>query len=42
MALDAMESRRFVRWSFNHYLDIAPPSFAAGARAQRSEPALAA
>jgi flavin-dependent dehydrogenase len=42
MALDAMESRRFVRWSFNHYLDIAPPSFAAGARAPRSEPALAA
>jgi menaquinone-9 beta-reductase len=27
-ALRAMDHRRFVAWSFNHYLDIAPPSFA--------------
>jgi hypothetical protein len=29
-ALVAMESRRFVDWSFGHYLRIAPPEFAAG------------
>jgi hypothetical protein len=23
-----MDRPRFVTWSFNHYLDIAPPSFA--------------
>ena len=28
-ALRRMEAERFVRWSFNHYLNIAPPSFAA-------------
>ena len=28
-ALDTMESERFVRWSFNHYLQIAHPRFAA-------------
>jgi flavin-dependent dehydrogenase len=27
-ALRAMSSRRFVDWSFSHYLSIAPPSFA--------------
>jgi digeranylgeranylglycerophospholipid reductase len=27
-ALNRMESRRFVHWSFDHYLNIAPPSFA--------------
>jgi hypothetical protein len=26
-ALQAMSERRFVDWSFNHYLDIAHPSF---------------
>jgi flavin-dependent dehydrogenase len=26
-ALRRMESERFVRWSFDHYLNIAPPSF---------------
>jgi menaquinone-9 beta-reductase len=26
-ALRAMETKRFVDWSFNHYLNIAPPSF---------------
>jgi flavin-dependent dehydrogenase len=29
-ALRRMEEDRFVRWSFNHYLNIAHPSFAAG------------
>jgi flavin-dependent dehydrogenase len=29
-ALRAMQSRRFVDWSFRHYLQIAPPEFAAG------------
>jgi flavin-dependent dehydrogenase len=33
-AIVAMSSRRFVDWSFSHYLNIAPPSFA-------SEPVLA-
>src|SRR4051812_9613870 len=28
-AIRAMGSQRFVDWSFGHYLDIAPPSFAA-------------
>lgn len=27
-ALQLFRSRRFVAWSFNHYLDICPPSFA--------------
>jgi menaquinone-9 beta-reductase len=30
-ALRAMEWKRFVDWSFGHYLRIAPPEFAAGA-----------
>jgi flavin-dependent dehydrogenase len=34
--LRAMESERFLRWAFNHYLAIAPPSFAAASG--RSEP----
>jgi menaquinone-9 beta-reductase len=29
-ALHAMQRRRFVDWSFGHYLRIAPPEFAAG------------
>ena len=41
-ALDAMASERFVRWSFDHYLTIAPPEFAGPARHPRREPALAA
>ena len=46
-ALDLMDRPRFVRWSFAHYLNIAPPTFArAGARAtavqQWSAPAAAA
>jgi menaquinone-9 beta-reductase len=41
-ALDAMATRRFVHWSFNHYLKIAPPQFAGPAQAPTREPALAA
>ena len=26
--LDGMQSKRFVDWSFGHYLQIAPPEFA--------------
>ena len=26
-AIRAMQAKRFVDWSFGHYLDIAPPSF---------------
>jgi flavin-dependent dehydrogenase len=46
-ALQAMQWRRFVDWSFGHYLRIAPPSFAAGgpppraARPPRTERAAA-
>jgi menaquinone-9 beta-reductase len=29
-ALRAMQWRHFVDWSFRHYLQIAPPEFAAG------------
>jgi hypothetical protein len=38
-----MGSRRFVEWSFNHYLAIAPPDFAdpAPSGATAREPALA-
>jgi digeranylgeranylglycerophospholipid reductase len=35
-ALDLMESERFVRWSFNHYLAIAPPGFAVNGRSDTS------
>ena len=37
----AMSAKRFVDWSFNHYLDIAPPSFASAGhppRAARRDP----
>jgi len=39
-ALRTMSSEAFVRWSFNHYLNIAHPSFAAapGARDTAREP----
>ena len=30
-SIGAMQAKRFVDWSFGHYLGIAPPSFAAGA-----------
>jgi menaquinone-9 beta-reductase len=41
LALRGMEDKRFVDWSFGHYLRITPPEFAAGA-AGRPAPALAA
>jgi flavin-dependent dehydrogenase len=40
--LRRMEAERFVRWSFNHYLNIAPPTFATrppSERSGRSQPA---
>lgn len=36
-SLEAMQSERFVRWSFGQYLDIAHPSFAVGARTAASQ-----
>ena len=43
-ALRAMASQRFVDWSFGHYLEIAPPSFALPppAAARNRRPSLAA
>jgi menaquinone-9 beta-reductase len=42
-ALRAMESEAFLRWSFGHYLAIAPPSFArARLHARADRPALSA
>jgi menaquinone-9 beta-reductase len=43
--LSAMQSRRFLDWSFGHYLEIAPPEFAAAGpppRLRRAEPIRAA
>ena len=40
-AIRAMGSRRFVDWSFGHYLQIAPPEFA-GERRPAPEPVRAA
>ncbi len=34
-ALRGLSTDAFVRWSFNHYLNIAPPSFALGQEAPR-------
>jgi hypothetical protein len=31
-SIQAMQAKRFVDWSFGHYLDIAPPSFATATR----------
>jgi flavin-dependent dehydrogenase len=39
LGLRGMTARAFVRWAFNHYLDIAHPAFARGAPAQREAPA---
>ena len=42
LALRRMEAERFVRWSFNHYLNIAPPTYARASdevAVQASEPA---
>jgi hypothetical protein len=33
-----MGAKRFVDWSFDHYLQIAPPSFASDAPAPRPGP----
>ena len=44
-SIGAMQAKRFVDWSFGHYLNIAPPSFAAAApppRATRAAEPLAA
>jgi menaquinone-9 beta-reductase len=35
-AIRLMGSRRFIEWSFNHYLAIAPPDFADAAPAERA------
>src|SRR4051812_5698537 len=35
-AIKVMGAQWFVRWAFNHYLDIAPPSFATPPRTKRS------
>jgi len=40
-ALTAMSAERFVRWSFNHYLDICAPAIAAGAPDPVAEPVAA-
>jgi len=40
-AVRAMSTKRFVDWSFGHYLEIAPPSFA-GERRPAPEPVRAA
>ncbi|HEX2468046.1 MAG TPA: NAD(P)/FAD-dependent oxidoreductase [Solirubrobacterales bacterium] len=36
-ALHRMETERFVRWSFNHYLKIAPPAFVTRPPNERSD-----
>ncbi len=33
-----MGSRRFVEWSFNHYLNVAPPGFAASSAHDQKRP----
>ena len=38
LMLRGMERRRFVDWSFGHYLEIAPPSFAGPPRTPSSRP----
>ncbi len=32
LALRGMRTDAFVRWSFRHYLNVAPPEFAQGSR----------
>ena len=39
--LRAMERKRFLDWSFGHYLDVAHPSFVAGSPARAVSVALA-
>lgn len=42
LALRGMARKRFVDWSFGHYLNIAPPGFARAGSAQPAEPVTAA
>ena len=42
LVIRAIGNRRFVRWSFGHYLQIAPPEFAGPAPEPRREPELSA
>ena len=42
LVIRAIGNRRFVRWSFGHYLQIAPPEFAGPAPEPRREPELTA
>jgi flavin-dependent dehydrogenase len=42
LVIRALGNRRFVRWSFGHYLQIAPPEFAGPAPEPRREPELTA
>jgi flavin-dependent dehydrogenase len=42
LVIRAIGNRRFVRWSFDHYLQIAPPEFAGPAPAPSREPELSA
>jgi hypothetical protein len=41
-AIVAMSSKRFVDWSFTHYLNIAPPSFVAAGPSPVPAPVAAA
>ena len=35
-SIGAMQAKRFVDWSFNHYLELAPPSFASARPRRRA------
>jgi hypothetical protein len=35
LAVRGMTNERFLRWAFEHYLNIAPPSFATASPAPR-------
>jgi hypothetical protein len=39
--LRAMQAKRFVDWSFGHYLNVAHPDFVAGGARARRPPTLA-
>jgi hypothetical protein len=41
-ALRGMAAKRFVDWSFGHYLNVAHPSFAGAGNARVSPPLVAA
>ena len=40
-SIDAMESKRFVDWSFNHYLNVAHPDFVAAGPSREDAPVAA-